>query len=95
MAVAAMAIAAGSYGLMSFAASASSDLAQATYWFPVDSEGNISPTPSAPDEECETEASDNFCSVAFPTPMAPVTHISQTTLGSGSQPVSGVLYRPD
>lgn len=71
MALVAMAIAAGSYGLMSFTHTESNDHKQSTYWYPVDPSGVISgsPIPKPNSPECNSNNTQTVCGAELTVPM--------------------------
>lgn len=70
---------------------------QSINWFEVEDDGTIASTPFSPGAECEPDSDlGEYCAVAFDGTTPPVTHIDDTELEGGSEPVEGVLYKePD
>lgn len=87
-----LAIAATSYGLMSFGEKQAEKLN--LKWYEVLPNGNIS---SMDDPNLETECpatnTTDYCAVAFEEGTTPPSHISETDEGGGSVPTEGVRFR--
>ena len=68
---------------------------QSINWFAVSANGDISSTKMTPGANCEPDPTDEYCAVGFTSLTPPVSHIDETTLEGGAQPVAGALYREE